>query len=71
MGGAAVSFVLVNKGGESSERAGEILEANTYAQYGTMGGELKEYMNRSTDVPYTPAEFPRGDSGELRQTSGH
>jgi hypothetical protein len=63
MDGAAVSFVLVDIGNESSERGGEVLEANTYAQYGTMGGELREYMNRGTDVRYTPADFPRGGSG--------
>jgi hypothetical protein len=63
MGGAAVNFVLVHKGGESSDRAGQVLEANTYAQYGTMGGDLRDYMARSTDVRYIPAEFPRGGSG--------
>jgi len=52
MGGAAVSFVLADASG--AEEDGEILDGNTYAQYGVTGGELRDYMGRSMTVRYTP-----------------
>jgi hypothetical protein len=52
MGGAAISFVLADARG--AEEDGEILDGNTYAQYGVTGGELRDYMGRSMTVRYTP-----------------
>ena len=46
MGGAAVSFVL-------ADTNGQVLDGNTYAQYGIAGGKLKDYMEGDMKVRYS------------------
>jgi hypothetical protein len=55
MGGAAVSFVL-------ADTQGNILDGNTYAQYGLTGGKRNYYVGSNpTQVRY-PLEYPGGNS---------
>jgi hypothetical protein len=56
MGGAAVSFVLADKDGQ-------VLDGNTYAQYGITGGKLRNYMDGNMAVHYSLV-LPRQSSDE-------
>lgn len=58
MGGAAVSYVLATGDGE-------VLAADTLAQYGLTGGRLQDYVGPSDSVRYVP-EYRRSDDEDPR-----
>jgi hypothetical protein len=61
MGGAAISFVLADKDGL-------ILDGNTYAQHGIIGGKLKDYIDGDMQVHYSPALLPHQSTDETKSS---
>lgn len=61
-GGAAVSFKL-------ADINGQILDGNTYAQYGVTGGKLKDYLDHNMTARFTPIYREPPEEGTVDSSS--